>query len=237
MRADDRADNIKCGADIRDPVAKSFICSIFQRSCAGRNRNHFGAKQPHARYIDFLPRHVFRSHIHCTFESHHCRNCCRGNTVLTCTGLRDDAGFAEMFREQDLPDCIIDLVRACVAKVFAFQIYPSLAVLPGQLRCEVQWCRPSDIIPKKGLQLLLKNGIVAGCEIRAFKLQKRADQRFGNETSTEPPEVPVCIRLEIFGHSTASALTVVRVNVRFMIGASCSSFCRSCLNLPTLRDW
>src|SRR5256885_9109380 len=43
------------------------------------------------------------------------------DTVLPSAGLRDDAGLPHAFREERLPDGIVDLVRAGVREVLALQ--------------------------------------------------------------------------------------------------------------------
>jgi len=42
--------------------------------------------------------------------------------VLSCPSLGDDASFAHAPRKQALSDGVVDLVRACMQKVFALQI-------------------------------------------------------------------------------------------------------------------
>jgi hypothetical protein len=43
----------------------------------------------------------------------------RGDTMLTRTGLSNDAAFAHAPREQNLTEGVVDLVRAGVEEVFA----------------------------------------------------------------------------------------------------------------------
>ncbi len=119
MRAENRAEKIVRGADVGDPVAHGFVDGVFQSATAGTYADDFRAEHAHAGNVERLARHVFRAHVHDTFESEMRGDGGGGDAVLACSGFRDDARLFHLHCEQALPDGVVDFVRAGVQQVFA----------------------------------------------------------------------------------------------------------------------
>ena len=73
--------------------------------------------------------------------------------MLSCAGLCNNAGFAHADREQDLPDAIVDLVRAGVVQLIAlkpdscaFPLGCVFADMVGQSFGEIERGRAPDIV-------------------------------------------------------------------------------------------
>ena len=95
------------------------------------------------------------SHKDDALHAHERTRCGGGHSVLAGTGLGHDAALAHVACNENLPDGIIDLVRAGVVEIFAFQIQPT-AVALTQPASIIEWTRPTDVIAQQGVELLLK---------------------------------------------------------------------------------
>jgi hypothetical protein len=114
----------------------SLIAS-FERAAPVRDANHCGAQQAHAEDIQPLPSHVLFAHVDDALHAHQRANCSCCHAMLAGSGLRDDALLAHALRKQDLPQAVVDLVRAGVQKVFPFQ--PDLSA--AQVSRSASWHR------------------------------------------------------------------------------------------------
>src|SRR5207302_10585180 len=111
-----------------------------------------------------------------------------------CAGFGDDALLAEPVCKQRLTDAVIDLVRAGVIQVFAFQ--PDLRaadVLRPALRV-IDRRRTADIMLELVRELGAKFGVVAIARVLGLELVERADQRFGDENAAVLTEVAALVR-------------------------------------------
>src|SRR5437867_8774465 len=97
-------------AHIRHPVADRFINGIFKSPAPTGNSMDFGAEQSHTKDIEFLPTHVFFTHIDFTVQVEQSTNRSGGNTVLSSSCFGDDALFPHPFGQQSLAQTIVDLV-------------------------------------------------------------------------------------------------------------------------------
>ena len=77
--------------------------------------------------------------------------------MLTRAGFCNDPLLAQALRHQDLPDGIVDLVRACMTEIFPFEKNIRIVFL-AQPAGKVQRRGPSYIILQQGIELLLKRG-------------------------------------------------------------------------------
>src|ERR1041384_8192128 len=69
MRPQHTSQQIMRRADIREPIATSFIDGIFQRARTRVHPPDFCAQQSHAEDVQLLPPHVFRSHVNHTLKA------------------------------------------------------------------------------------------------------------------------------------------------------------------------
>ena len=83
---------------------------------------YFGAEQFHAEDIERLALDIHLAHVDDAFQAKHRADRCRGDAMLSRARFGNDALFAHAFCQQTLPQRIIDFVRACVCKVFTFEI-------------------------------------------------------------------------------------------------------------------
>src|SRR5207245_9478048 len=82
----------------------------------------FSAKQLHSENIARLASHIFCAHVDDALQSKHRANRRRGDSVLTCASLGNDAALAHSPRKQGLAHRIVDLVRTSVGKIFTLQV-------------------------------------------------------------------------------------------------------------------
>ena len=132
MRAQYAAQKVMRGADIGDPVAHRFVDGIFQGTRAGGHALHVGAEQAHAVDVQLLPPHVLFAHVNDAIHAEEGADGSRGDTVLACSRLGDDALLAHAAGQQALPESIVDLVCAGVQQVFALEVDLRAAEFFGQ---------------------------------------------------------------------------------------------------------
>ncbi len=97
--------------------------------------------------------------------------------MLSCTGFGDDPFFAHEFRHHDLAQSVVDLVGACMHKVFPFQPDPAARKLAQSLRL-IKGRRSSRIVFEKPIQLPLVFLVFSESHKGAFKFIEGDDQRF-----------------------------------------------------------
>ena len=69
MRAEYAAQQVMGGVHVCDPVAHGLVDGVFQGARTRVHAAYFGAQQPHAEDIQFLPPHVLGAHVNHAFES------------------------------------------------------------------------------------------------------------------------------------------------------------------------
>ena len=121
MRPERRAKQVVGVADIGHPIAHRFVDRILQRLAAGIDLTNRGAEQLHADDVQRLTTHVLGAHVDMAFEAKQRAGGRSRNTVLTCAGFRDDSRLAHSLGEQRLAERVVDLVRAGMGQVFAFE--------------------------------------------------------------------------------------------------------------------
>ena len=122
MCAERAAQQIMSCPDVGDPVAHRLADRVLQRLGAGGNAAHFRAQQAHAQHVQLLALHVHVAHVDHALHAEQRANRCRGDAVLAGAGFGDDALLAHAPRQQSLAERVVDLVRAGMQKVFAFQV-------------------------------------------------------------------------------------------------------------------
>src|SRR6266849_11054956 len=137
MCAEDRAKQIVRSADVGDPVAHGFVDGVFQSFAARFDADDLRAEHAHARDVERLAGHVFRTHVDGALQAEMRGDGGGGYAVLAGAGFGDDAGLAHFYGEQALADGVIDFVRAGVEKIFALQINARAAEFGGETRGEL----------------------------------------------------------------------------------------------------
>ena len=122
MRTEGAAENVVGRTHICYPIAHGFIDRLFECSLPCRHPDHLRSEEPHTRYVEGLALHVHGAHVNHTLHPEPCSGGCRGDTMLACSGFRNDTGFPHSAGEEDLADGVVDFMRSGVQKVFALEI-------------------------------------------------------------------------------------------------------------------
>ena len=140
MRSERGAEQVVGVADVGDPVAHRLVDRVLQGLAAGVDLPHRRAEQSHAQDVRRLAPHVLGAHVDVTLETEQRARARGRHSVLTGAGLGDDARLAHALGEQRLPERVVDLVRAGVREVLAFE-EDANAVATG---CGGEACRLVD---------------------------------------------------------------------------------------------
>ena len=182
VRPGRRADEVVGVLDMGDPVAQRLVHRVLERSRAGSHRPHLRPQQIHAEDIGLLPLDVGRAHIDDAGQVEQRADRGGGDAVLAGAGLGDDAPLAHAPGKQNLPDGVVDLVRAGVVEVLALQIDLGALQVPGQALGEIERRRPADVMLEVIVELGLEGGILAGRLIGALDLEHQRHERLGDKT-------------------------------------------------------
>ena len=178
-RADARADEVVRRLDVRDPVADRLARGLLQRPRAELDRAHLRAEKPHPLDVRMLPAHVLGAHVDDALEPEARADGRSGNAMLPGPRLGDDPALTEPRCEQDLPDRVVDLVRARVAEVLALE-----HDLPA-LRCEalglVQRRRTADVVLAQAVELSAERRVGDRLRPALLELVERRDERLRDE--------------------------------------------------------
>jgi hypothetical protein len=121
-RAQNGAEKIVRGADVGHPIAHGFVDGVLEGAAAGLDSDDPCAEQAHARDVEGLARHVFRTHVYDAFQAEVRRDGGGGDAVLACAGFCDDGRLAHLYGKQPLADGVVDLVRSGVIQIFALDV-------------------------------------------------------------------------------------------------------------------
>ena len=125
-----------------------------------------------------LATHVLGAHVDDALEAE-ARAHGRGrDAVLAGARLRDDPPLAEARREEDLPERVVDLVRARVVQVFALE--DDSAAGRGEALGLVERRRAADVALAEPFELLAKRGVGERLVPAVLELVERRDQRLGD---------------------------------------------------------
>ena len=94
VRSNRRADQVKGGFHVGNPVTDSFIDGIFQGAAATGNRAHLRSQQLHTEDIERLTLHIQLAHVDNALQAKHGTDSCGGDPVLPCASFSDDALLA-----------------------------------------------------------------------------------------------------------------------------------------------
>ena len=155
---------------------------------------HLGAHQPHAEDIGRLPADVFLAHVDDALQPQHGADRRRGHAVLAGAGLGDDAALAHPFGQQPLPQGVVDLVRAGVGQVFAFEEDPGAAAVCGQPLGQVERRRPAGEVSGERSELIPESGVGFSCLIGLNQLIQGRHQRLGHKAPAVFAKVSPAIR-------------------------------------------
>ena len=194
MRPGRCTDAIERRLDIRHPIAQRLIHRILQRACAGGDRHDLRAKQAHTEHVRLLPLHVRLAHEDDAFKAEARADRRRRDAVLARACLRNDPLLAHAPREQDLPEAIVDLVRAGMVQLVALEVDFRPPEMPGQALGKVERRRAAHIVGPQVLHLGRKGRVLPGLAVLGLKLQHEGHQRLGDISSAELAEPAIRVR-------------------------------------------
>jgi len=164
-----------------------------------------------AKYVGLLPFDIHFAHVNDAGQTETRGNGRGGHTMLARAGFRDDARFAHTACEQDLPQTIVDLVRARVVEVFTLQINFRAAQMRRQPLREIEWAFAAHIIFQQIVKFGLKRWIAFRFFIGALKIEHERHQRFGDEASAVSAEMAANVRTGAKGIGRGHGVTAICV--------------------------
>ena len=133
MRPHGAANQVMGSFDISNPIPDGFVDGVFQGAGAGGHRHHFGGQQTHPKDIGGLTADVLGPHIDQALQAQHRANGGGGDPVLPGAGFGDNARLAHIFRQQRLPQGIVDFMGAGMGQILPFQVDFRPAAAAGQV--------------------------------------------------------------------------------------------------------
>ncbi len=115
--------------------------------------------------------------------------------MLAGTGFGDNPGLAHALREQDLPDAIVDLVRAGVIELVALEPHLCTAQRLGQPFGEIERRRTPDIVLHQVVEFGLELWIGLRRAVFSLEIQDQRHQRFGDIAPAEFAKVAAIVGL------------------------------------------
>ena len=191
VRPDRRADDVVGVRDVRRPVADRLARRVLERARAARDGNDLRAQKFHAEDVEALALDVLLPHEHMALHAEERRDRRRGDAVLPCTRLGDDALLAHALCEQHLPKRIVDLVCARMQKILSLEEDARLAVMLGKLLGKVQSRRTACVLLQIAPKLRLKLLVLPASRIGGFQFLQRRHDDFRHILSAVCPESPL----------------------------------------------
>ena len=194
MRAGNGADDVEGVADVRDPVAHRLVHRVLERAAAGLDGMDRRAEEPHAHDVQRLALDVLAAHVDLAAQAEERRHGRRRDAVLSGAGLGDDARLPHAARDQDLPERIVDLVRAGVTEVLALQ--PNARAAEGAVEAlgVVEQRRPPRVLALQITQLAPKPRVAAQAVVGALEIGERRHERLAHVAAAVRAEVSARVR-------------------------------------------
>ena len=189
MRAGGRAKDVVGGLHVGHPVAEGLVDRILERRRARRHGDDLGAEHLHARDVQRLSLGVLTSHVDRAVEAEESSGGRGGHAVLAGPGLRDDTRLAQLLGEQRLTEHVVDLVRARVVQVLAFEEHAHATQVGCETRCLGQQRRTSGVVHEQVAQTALERLVAPQALPGGLNLFEGPHEGLGDEASTEITEV------------------------------------------------
>ena len=194
MRSDDRAENVVRVIHAGHPVAHGLVDRIAKRARATGDRSHFGAQQPHAEHVGCLAPNVLFTHVDDAGQTEPGTGRGGGHAMLPRSGLGDDARLAHADGQQRLPQRVVDLVRAGVVEIFAFEPDLRTTAMLAEPTRVIQRRGPAHVISQQRLQLCLKGIVLPGLVIGPGQFVQGPRQRLRHVPPTVLAESSTLVR-------------------------------------------
>ncbi len=113
--------------------------------------------------------------------------------MLAGPGLGDDAGLPHTFCKENLPESVVDLMRARVVELISFEVDLGAAERLGETLGKVQRAGSARVVGGIVVKVPLEFGRLSRLGVRRFKVQNQRHQGFSNETASEQAEVALLV--------------------------------------------
>ena len=183
------------------PVAHGLVDGVAQGARAAGDRPHLGPQQFHAEDVGPLAADVLLAHVDDALQAEVGAGRGGGDAVLAGPGLGDDAPLAHPQRQQGLAERVVDLVRAGVIEVFAFEVDLCPAALLAEPLGEIKRRGPADVMPVKAGKLLAKAASAAARSYSAVNSSRARVSVSGHVAAAEGAKAAVAVgQFAALGH-------------------------------------
>ena len=215
VRTGGAADAVIGGTHVRHPVPQRLVHRVFQGARAGADRQNAGSEHAHPRHVGRLAFDVDLAHVDFAREPEKSGGGRRRDAVLPGAGLGDDAPLSHAQRQKDLPQGVVDLVRAGVTEIFAFeQELADDARLGiergGEAPCSREGRGAPDVVAQKRAELGLVRLGIHDRRHGERQLVQGGDERLGDESPAVGTEIPGQLGL---GHDRGSSISLPRETI------------------------
>ena len=194
MRASDGSDAIEGIAHIGDPVAQRVVHGVLQGAPPAGHGNDLGPQQAHAEDVGRLPLDVMGAHVDHALQPELGTDRRRGHPVLTGPGFGDDAFLAHPPGEDDLPQHVVDLVRARVVQLVALHVDLGTAKMVRQPLAEIKRAGAAHVMGPEIVHFGPEAVVGLGPLVLFFQFEDQRHERFGHEAPAEIAETAIFIR-------------------------------------------
>ena len=185
MRSDGRSEQVVRGAHVGHPIADRLVHRVFQRLRAALDAADLRAEQLHPEHVRRLTPHVQGPHVDDAFEAKEGTGGRRRDAVLARAGLRDHPMLPHPLREERLAHRAVDLVRAGVRQILAFQEDAPQPDRRREPRGVGERRGPADEVAQQPGELALEHRIGPRLEIGRLELDGRGHERLGQVLAAE----------------------------------------------------
>ena len=194
MRPRHRADAIERIAHIGHPVAQGVVHRVLQRAATRGDRNDLGSQQLHPEHVRCLAFDVMRAHVDHAVQPELGAHRRRRHAVLPRPGFRDDPRLSHPAREDDLPQHVVDLVRAGVVQLVALHVDLGTTQMRRQPFGEIERARPPHVMLPQPVHLGPERGVGLGEFIPRLQIKDQRHQRFTDKPPAEHAEPALLVR-------------------------------------------
>ena len=199
MRTNGRTDYIESVFRMTAPVAYGFVGCILESHVSTGYGTHLCTKHLHTLYIDMLSLHIFCTHVYYTWHIHKSADCSCCNTVLTGTGLCNNALLAHLTCQENLTYSIVDLMCTGMVEVFALKV-KTTSILFAHATCIIKRRRTSYIVFQKFMVFFFELLTLQYRQICTLKLLYSLIKYFWNVSTTVNSVIAFAVNL-IFSHN------------------------------------
>ncbi|MNJ48047.1 hypothetical protein D3C77_432280 [compost metagenome] len=156
MRADHRTDGVDVIVRVLQVLLEGAVHRFLERRRAAGHRHQLAAEDLHLGDVGVFFLDVHLAHVNLAGNSHQRAGGGQGHAVLAGAGFGDDLGLAHELGQQRFAQAVVDLVRAGVVEVFAFQVDLRAAELFRQAPGVEDRAGASDVVGEQTGQFLLE---------------------------------------------------------------------------------